>query len=287
MSINVINSLPFIDPETETHYAYHTVIDTKQYPQIHDFYEIDLVTKGSLRFSFGDLVMDMPKGSLIFVRPGDVHSKAFPGPSEHINLAFSPEAVNRLFEYLYDKKTYSRMLSRSHCPPILLSAPECRVLRQKMTALSLVPPHKKPEIRTRLRLLLAEVMDAHFIELFRNEEPPGETRPPLWLREALDEMQKLKNLSTGFDFLRKFTGKTKEHICRTFRKYYNVTPSNYINNLRLNYVANMLLHSDREILDLIYDAGFQNISYFYQRFRQTFHTSPRRFREKEGKPVKV
>jgi AraC family cel operon transcriptional repressor len=246
-----------------------------------------LVTNGTLRFSFGEQAMDMPMGSLIFVRPGDVHSKAFPGPSEHINLAFSPEAVNRLFEYMYDKKIYSAMLARSHCPPILLSALECRILEQKMLALSLIHPHKKSEIKTRLRLLLAEVIDAYFIELFRQEEPPGRIQPPLWLREALDEMQKLDNLSAGFDFLRKFTGKTKEHICRTFRKYYNTTSSDYINNLRLNYVANMLLHSDREILDLIYDAGFQNISYFYQRFRKTFHTSPRRFREKEGKTVKV
>jgi AraC-like DNA-binding protein len=44
----------------------------------------------------------------------------------------------------------------------------------------------------------------------------------------------------------------------------------------------MLLHSDRAILDLAYEAGFENISYFYQKFKEAFHLSPRKFREKNG-----
>jgi AraC family cel operon transcriptional repressor len=282
---NVINSLQFIDPETESHYAYHTLIDTGQYPQIHDFYEITLVTAGTLCFSFENQAMDMPAGSLIFVRPGDIHSKAFPEPSEHINLAFAKKSVISLFEYLYDKKTYSLMLSRSHCPPILLSSSEFQMLRQKMTGLSLIPPDRKSETRRRLRLLLAEVINSHFIEFFRQEETSDNVRPPVWLREALEEMQKLDNLSAGLNFLREYSGKTKEHICRSFRKYYNITPSDYINTQRLNYVANMLLHSNREIMDLAYEVGFQNISYFYQLFKQTFQDPPRRFREKNRENV--
>jgi AraC family cel operon transcriptional repressor len=280
MPVNMISAIQFIDPETENHYAYHTVIDTRQFPQIHDFYEITLVTDGTLSFSFEDQAMDMPVGSLIFVRPGDIHSKAFPKPSRHINLAFAPEAVISLFEYLYDKKTYSFMLNRSHCPPILLSGSECQLLRQKIRSLSLIPPDRKSEARIRLRLLLAELINSYFIEFFHQEAISNNVRPPLWLRQALDEMQKLDNLSEGMDFLRKYSGKTTEHICRSFRKYYHTTPSAYINTRRLNYVANMLLHSDREILDLVYEAGFQNISYFYQLFRHTFHDSPRQFREK-------
>lgn len=124
------------------------------------------------------------------------------------------------------------------------------------------------------------MINSYFIEVFRNEKQETEhITPPLWLREALAELEKLSNLSAGTGFLRKYTGKTKEHICRSFRKHLNATPSDYICKLRLNYVANMLLHSDREILDLAYEAGFENISYFYKRFKRDFHFSPRKFRE--------
>jgi AraC family cel operon transcriptional repressor len=271
-----------IDPETETHYAYHRVIDLAQFPQTHDFYEISLVTDGSLRLIICGQTMDLAAGSLLWVRPGDIHSKEFPEPSAHINLAFSAGAVNNLFEYLYDKKTFDNMTARSYCPPVHLSPADCQALQQKLTSLSLLPPDRKSKIRTQLRLLLAEMINSYLIDLFRKEEEHEEPKAPLWLREALAEMERLSNLSTGSGFLREKTGKTKEYICRSFRKYFNTTPSAYINTLRLNYVANMLLHSDRQILDLAYEAGFENISYFYQKFKQTFHLSPHKFREKYG-----
>ncbi|MDR2134790.1 MAG: AraC family transcriptional regulator [Treponema sp.] len=284
MSVKVINAYNTIDPETETHYAYYTtVFNTAQYPQVHDFYEIDLVTDGSLQFTMGERILNLPAGSLLWVRPGDVHSKALPETGAHINLAFPAGAVTKLFEFLYDKKTCDAMTSRPYCPPVVLSPAECGALRQKMISLSLIPPNMKTRMRTQLRLLLAEIINSCLIEVFRGEkEETEQAAPPLWLREALAELEKLSNLSEGTGFLRKHTGKTREHICRSFRKYLNATPSDYISRLRLNYVANMLLHSDREILDLAYEAGFENISYFYERFRRAFHVSPRKFREMNG-----
>jgi len=126
------------------------------------------------------------------------------------------------------------------------------------------------------------MIDSYFIDMFRKEKNSGASpAPPLWLREALAELKKFPNLQEGSEFLRHFTGKTKEHICRSFKKYLGATPTEYINELRLNYVANMLLHSDREILDLAFDAGFENISYFYQKFKARFHVPPGKFREKQ------
>jgi AraC family cel operon transcriptional repressor len=284
MSVKVINAYNTIDPETETHYAYYTTIfDTAQYPQVHDFYEINLITDGSLRLTIGERILNLPAGSLLWVRPGDVHSKALPETGAHINLAFPAGVVNNLFEFLYDKKTYHTMMDRPFCPPVSLSPAECGTLRQKMTSLSMIPPGRKARIRTQLRLLLAEMINSYLVEAFRKEtEETERTAPPLWLREALADLEKLSNLAEGTDFLRKSTGKTKEHICRSFRKYLNSTPSDYIYTLRLNYVANMLLHSDREILDLAYEAGFENISYFYKKFKRAFHVSPHKFREMNG-----
>jgi AraC family cel operon transcriptional repressor len=284
MPVQIINALNTIDPETETHYAYHRRIDTKQYPQVHDFYEIDLVTSGKMGFTIAGKNMDLVSGSLILVRPGDIHAKTPQGESTHINLAFPAAVVNQLFVYINDAQAYTRMLSNPYCPPVMLSTGECGILQQKLTKLGLIPPDKKPEIRTRLRILLAEVIHSYLIDMFRQGEFPQIPIPPLWLREALKEMEKLSNLSAGIAFLQKQTGKTTEHICRSFRKYLNITATDYINSLRLNYAANMLLHSDRQILDIAWDVGFENISHFYHLFKQAFHISPRRFRENSLSP---
>jgi AraC family cel operon transcriptional repressor len=279
MPVQIINALNTIDLETETHYAYHQRIDTIQYPQVHDFYEIDLVTSGKMGFTVAGVNIDLVSGNLILVRPGDVHAKVPQGESTHINLAFPAAVVNELFVYINDAQTYATMLSCPYCPPIMLSTGECGILQQKLIKLGLIPPDKKSEIRTRLRILLAEVIHSYLIDMFRQEAFPKLPSPPLWLSEALKEMEKLSNLSAGMAFLQKQTGKTTEHICRSFRKYLNITAMDYINSLRLNYAANMLLHSDQQILDIAWNAGFENISHFYHLFKRTFHVPPRRFRE--------
>jgi AraC family cel operon transcriptional repressor len=170
MSLRVINELHTIDPETETHYAYHRVFDLKQYPQVHDFYEIALITSGTLRFTVGDRSMDLSEGNLLLLRPGDIHSKEPLGATAHINLAVPAKVVNQLFSYMNDKKTDAGLLNHLYCSPVSLSAPEFHMLQQKLTRLSLIPPDKKSTIKTHLRLLLAEVIDSYFIDRFQNED---------------------------------------------------------------------------------------------------------------------
>ena len=46
--LNIINDINLIDPRTESHYRFHTQLDPSQYPQVHDFYEIVLVTYRNL-----------------------------------------------------------------------------------------------------------------------------------------------------------------------------------------------------------------------------------------------
>ena len=42
-----VNAIGTIDPKSEMHYRFHQKIDSSIYPQVHDFYEISLITNGS------------------------------------------------------------------------------------------------------------------------------------------------------------------------------------------------------------------------------------------------
>ena len=76
---------------------------------------------------------------------------------------------------------------------------------------------------------------------------------------------------------------TPEHLSRVFRKYLNETPTDYINELRLNYAANLLSNSDENIPFISMEAGFENLSHFYHLFKKKFNTSPAEFRKKTQK----
>ncbi|MEA5016455.1 MAG: AraC family transcriptional regulator [Candidatus Limiplasma sp.] len=279
MPIHIINAMHTIDTATETHYAFHQRIDPGQFPQVHDFYEIDLVTSGCLQMTLCDKAFPLPQGALLLVRPGDVHTKAAPGPCTHVNLAFPAETVKSLFHYLFDDQSFAALLRLPYCPPVFLNPAEQTALWQKMERLRTLSPYQKDEIRSSLRLLLADVMKMHLLPSIRNGVHAQPPPLPPWLKSALEELEYLENFSAGMTFLLQRTKRSKEHIGRTFKRCLGTTPSAYIYSLRLNYVANMLTHSATPILELAYEAGFQSSAYFYQLFKQAFHTSPQRFRE--------
>ena len=73
--------------------------------------------------------------------------------------------------------------------------------------------------------------------------------------------------------------KSREHLARSLKQYFDVTPSEYINELRLNYASNLLIHTNTPVLKICYDSGFQSPSYFYKVFNKKYEMSPNEFRK--------
>ena len=83
----------------------------------------------------------------------------------------------------------------------------------------------------------------------------------------------------GLAYLAAQSGRSPEHICRCFRRYFGCTPSAYWNRRRLDYAVNLLTHTDLEIVDVVYESGFQSTNYFYHLFKRTFGMSPLQYKK--------
>jgi AraC family cel operon transcriptional repressor len=96
-------------------------------------------------------------------------------------------------------------------------------------------------------------------------------------------MQEPANLRGGVQKMQALAHTSPEHLSRTCRKEMDCTPTQYINNLRLTYAANLLFHSDRPIVDICYEIGLDNLSYFYRIFKQRYGITPAEFRTQNRK----
>ena len=65
-----VNATGTIDPRIEMHYRFHQKIDPSQYPQVHDFYEIMLVTDGKMEMEINRETELAGTGALFLIRPG-------------------------------------------------------------------------------------------------------------------------------------------------------------------------------------------------------------------------
>jgi AraC family transcriptional regulator len=68
------------------------------------------------------------------------------------------------------------------------------------------------------------------------------------------------------------------HFLRLFRAVTGVTPHQYVLRSRLRAASLTLVDSPRKIVDVAFDAGFNDVSNFNYAFRGEFGMSPRAWR---------
>ena len=100
---------------------------------------------------------------------------------------------------------------------------------------------------------------------------------PYWISELLEEMNDKENFIAGLPKMISLSRISQEHLTREFRKYINMTPTEFINIKRMNYAAELLLEQHMEIIDICFECGFNNLSHFYHIFKKTYSCSPKQF----------
>ena len=65
-----------------------------------------------------------------------------------------------------------------------------------------------------------------------------------------------------------------EHLSRSFRRYLGVTPSKYLNFLRMRLAARLIEEGLDDIMEISLRCGYNNLSWFYRNFREFYRKSP-------------
>ncbi len=281
MSTQTLNPLKMytsdlIDPEAEIHYAVHKSIKNITIAHNHDFYEVFLLTKGSVVHIINGRRQILQAGAFVFIRPHDVHYYArHDGHAcELINLAFPEQTAHELFDYLGHGFMADRLLNSTMPPSTVIPGVELNIVKSHLEGLNTIARTSKAEIRTRLRILLVELLSKYFPVRKHLQK----RIIPDWLEWLVDEMQKRENFAEGISAMQRLARKSHEHLGRQFKKYLGVTPTQFVNELRLNYAANLLTNTDDTIMGVCLEAGFENLSHFYHLFKRHYGQSPKRFR---------
>ena len=276
-----VNAEGTIDPGRGMHYRFHRRVDPSIYPQVHDFYELTLVTGGEAVQTINGEDRKTGAGTLVLIRPGDIHGRRALGEYSHINVAFPAAVIADMFRYLGDPEGQARLLAGERPPLVRLDPRERLRLQARLEALNLLPVDRPMAVQAALRRLMLDVMLDYILPALARDAP-AKRSCPRWLSALLETMEDPEHLCWDLEALAAAGGCSKEHLCRSFRKYLDVTPTAYLRARRLNYAANLLRHSDQKVIDVAYAAGFQSLSRFYHAFKAEFGVSPRTYREKGG-----
>ena len=74
-------------------------------------------------------------------------------------------------------------------------------------------------------------------------------------------------------------GFSTSHFMKFFKKYMGCTFTEYLNSYRLSIACTLLSTTDKPILEISYETGFTNLSYFNRLFKKKYGISPRIYRK--------
>ncbi|MFT4106665.1 MAG: AraC family transcriptional regulator [Lacrimispora sp.] len=277
--MNLILISDVFPPGDETLYSHFYHVDNSLYPQSHDFYEFTLLLEGSMDYVLNDVYFTLHPGDFLLIRPGDVHTK-ITKEGQHINLAFTPRCIDECFHYLYPDSSYKELLAGLDYVPIChLSQNDKLSIQDKIQHLHFVSVEKSEYKTILLKVMLAEVISRYFIPAITSGNYSlNNPQVPKWLLNALENFSTQSPATNGMEYLAACTGKTPEHIYRTFQKHLHQTPSTYFNHKRLDYAASLLLYTDMQVIDIAFECGFQSVSRFYSAFKTEYQMAPLTFR---------
>lgn len=244
----------------------------------HDYYEIFLVDQGSGEHRINNCNQSISAGFLCFIRPQDIHYyNAMSDNFRIINMIIPKAVISALFDFLGDSFEKERLLSPALPPSVLLNYSELISLIRELEQLILHRKIMKTSYEVAHRIIFFNTMTRYFT-INRLEKKSGQI--PRWLRWLSLEMLKGENFKKGLPALYILSGKSQEHVARSCKKYLNKTPSQLVNDIRLEHSAKLLATTSIPIIEISEECGFASLSYYYHRFKQHYNISPREFRKK-------
>lgn len=259
-----------IDKYIGIHYMMHscTLLTTQRH--FHDgCSEIMIVLRGQLDHEHNGSVVTMKCGDLFFLPDNSIHQ--LNNPSDNLimlNLSVIPSIIEQALQFLRISDP-PRQVSFSHVDQQVV---DYLLWNHKRLTLADKSTDRTSIIRNTFSMLLPYCC--------RNKPEMD------WFDSLLHEMHKQENFQGGVQRMQQLAFCTPAHLCRTCKARTGMTPTQYIDKIRIQYACNLLKHMEYSINDVCMECGYNNLGYFYRRFTQEAGMPPGQFKNRHYLKIK-
>lgn len=259
-------------------------------PHSHTFYEICLVGHhGSGQFIVEGESHPVRSGDLFIARPKVAHQILndkrhlelhWMGFREYEKRKTSPQKTNPLNEIVALWQRFAENGRR-----VVVPSPSVAALWQNLRAVSegSYQAGKKEQIGALVKvLLLAILQDGAGDGAIYPEPPTPNTTTEMAVHMAVRFMKDNMARPLKMEDIAHQTHMSSRHLSRLFVAQTGLTPMHYLENLRLDYAASLLLNTSMPIKTIAAQSGFATVQYFTLVFQKRMHYSPGNYRERKS-----
>ena len=245
-------------------------------PHWHNHLEILYIVTGAMTAYIHDRSYALTHGDILIVNPRDIHATYVRDncryyllqiPAAHLALIDNDWKLLHFGEYL---PASADEASVNHSLSLILEA------------LFRLDQEQAPGYRL---LFLAQIYELLYL-LYKQDstrlsaKSQSKTeRDFLRIEQSMQYVKKNYRKQISLEDVAKELSLTPEYFCRIFRKYTGQTFFTYVNQVRLLYFYEDLIHTDESITYLLGKHGITNYKVFIREFKKAYGTTPHRLRK--------
>jgi AraC-like DNA-binding protein len=229
----------------------------------------------SYRFLPGSTLL-LPEGETIFA---DFPEASQTSPVQCATLLISKEVIKRKLDFLnthYPHKDFEWQLDFKN----FIFNNNSSLVRAINELLQIATQQSQniPLSDLLLKSLLVRIIDAQRAD--KEEKSDLKLNDHLfkikkYIQEHLHENIKVEDLAS-------IANMSESSVYRLFEEHFQLTPGNYLLNVRLNMAKSLLLQPNTTVSEVAYQCGFNSVSYFVKQFKSQHNCTPGDFIKKFG-----
>jgi AraC-like DNA-binding protein len=265
------------------------VIDSKIYPQAyslwhhHTEYEILYITKHSGTAYVGDKILSYDKGSLMLfcanlphmLVPKLNHTDAIEdGATEAYVLHFPMEMITKIVDYIPEFRPLNKLFNDWQRGMIFRNTKKNADIIKTMQKIYQADSFNRMTHFFQLLNIIEKDKDFEFIA------NPGFVKSINHPKGRLEKVYEysinnFNDSSICLENVAESINMNKAAFCRYFKKITNKTYFEFLNEIRIGYACKMLIEDkNKNISDIAYSSGFNNMSNFNRQFKSIKGKSP-------------
>lgn len=249
----------------------------------HDYFEINLVTAGSLHYYIENKEYLLKAGDAVFINAGRLHRGYADSLYQSSNtIVFGAD----VFYQDTASEWYASGIKdfiQSDVNGLVLTRD---ILWMKHTLDKLEVMYReyqqqqfasKLSVKGYLCNIFADILN---YAAYNSEPSAADTEKKKRMRKLLAYISKNYMEPVTLQELASVIGLSEAECCRFFSSQMNRTPFSYLNQYRIERSCELLVNTDLPVSDIAMQTGFNSFSYYGKRFREMMHCTPSEYRRK-------
>ncbi len=248
----------------------------------HKNYELNYITSGSGRRIVGNHISNYTKGDLVLLGPNISHCWEVldPGPvtyCECVVTHFYENIISSNFFNIPELQPVVDLLKDAG-NGILFKGSKTKKVGESLKRMVYMEGLERYIELLKVFSQLLQVDDFEYLAL-----PSSMPETYMKDREQIDKIYEyvFQNVQIGINLndAAKIACMEPSSFCRFFKKKTNQTFMDYVKSVRIGIAAKLLAETDKQITQICYESGYNNLANFNHYFKQVMNKTPSEYRK--------